>query len=542
MPLTQGQVLNNRYRIVRLLGQGGFGAVYRAWDMNLNIPVALKENLNVTPEAVRQFEREARFLASLRHEGLPFVIDHFSLANQGQYMVMQYIEGNDLQQLLDQNPSGLPEAQVLPWFEQVCEALIYLHQQSPPVIHRDIKPANIKITPEGRAVLVDFGIAKQYKPGHQTTVGARAVTQGFSPPEQYGGGSTDIRSDIYSLGATLYAALTGKIPTDSLQRSLGAQFLTPRQLNPNISPHLEQAILRAMEPDPQHRFQQVSEFRRALQPPVSVRGPAVAVQSPPAMAATRVAAPSQAASFPAAPPEAPQRYKASVPDYGAPPSYVPSYGDREPPYAEEYTPPASTRRPGWLWPAVIAFLAVCLVGGAIGAAALYAAGYWPGGTPPAIGGLAPTFTPQVASATVASSSLPTSSPTSLLPPSPVPTTQAPPTLPPTWTPWPSATFTPTPALQATWSPCAGTYPSRLHVGMTAMVSYNPPLANRVRSEPNTTTDNIVGLLQPGEKMEILEGPVCSQGWIWWRVRSLSTGLTGWTAEGDASSYWLEPVP
>jgi len=236
LPHAAGHVINNRYRIVKLLGQGGFGAVYRAWDINLNRPCALKENLATDLEAARQFEREARLLANLNHPNLARVTDYFILAGQGQYLVMDLIDGQDLQSMLDsvQPPTaptgmlppvqgsspdaiGLSESQVLPWISQVCDALSYLHSQKPPVIHRDIKPANIRINSQGKAVLVDFGIAKLYDPQHQTTAGARAYTPGYSPPEQYGAGRTDARSDIYALGATTYSLLTGHRPPESIE-------------------------------------------------------------------------------------------------------------------------------------------------------------------------------------------------------------------------------------------------------------------------------------------------------------------------------------
>ncbi len=194
MTLTTGMVLNNRYRIVKLLAQGGFGAVYRAWDLNLKIACALKENLSVTPDAQKQFDREATLLASLQHPNLPRVTDHFSIPGQGQYLVMDFVEGEDLQQILDRTRTPIPEHQALAWVDQVCDALSYLHTHYPPIIHRDIKPANIKITPQGRAILVDFGIAKALAPNAKTTQGARAITPGYSPPEQYGQGSTDDRS------------------------------------------------------------------------------------------------------------------------------------------------------------------------------------------------------------------------------------------------------------------------------------------------------------------------------------------------------------
>lgn len=264
MSLQSGQILNNRYRIVSLLGQGGFGAVYRAWDLNLQRPCAFKENLDTSPESQRQFFREATLLSNLTHPNLPRVTDHFSLPGQGQYLVMDYVEGEDLETKLAQAGGKLPESVVLPWIEQVGDALRYLHSQSPPVIHRDIKPANIRITKEGRAMLVDFGIAKTNDPSVKTTMGARAVTPGYSPPEQYGQGTTDARSDVYALGATLYTALTGHEPPESVQRTIGTPLPAPRSLNPAISPVVEAAMLHALALTPTDRLPSVGAFWRAL--------------------------------------------------------------------------------------------------------------------------------------------------------------------------------------------------------------------------------------------------------------------------------------
>ncbi|RLC78231.1 MAG: hypothetical protein DRI81_07160 [Chloroflexi bacterium] len=289
MPLSAGQVLENRYRIAKLLGQGGFGAVYRAWDTRLSRPCALKENLDASPDAARQFEKEAAILANLHHPNMPRVTDHFSIPGQGQYLVMDFVEGQDLQETLDQR-GPLPEAEALPWIVQICDALEYLHSQIPPIIHRDVKPANIKITSQGRPMLVDFGIAKIYDPILRTTAGARAVTPGYSPPEQYGRGHTDNRSDIYALGATLYALLTGQEPADSVESLIGATELTsPRKLNPQISKPVAQAILAAMAPDPVHRYQSADEFKAALGRIPSPR------PSRPAVAAARPARPAPAA-------------------------------------------------------------------------------------------------------------------------------------------------------------------------------------------------------------------------------------------------------
>jgi basic membrane protein A len=266
MSLSAGQILNNRYRIVRLLGEGGFGAVYRAWDTSLKQPCAVKENLDTRPEAQRQFEREAIILAGLRHPGLPRVFDHFILPGQGQYLVMDYVEGEDLQSMINRTGEPLPESQILEWVSQVCQALIYLHSHHPPVIHRDIKPANIRITPQGQAILVDFGIAKLFDPNLKTTVGARAVTPGYSPPEQYGEGATDAQSDVYALGATVYHLLTGHEPPASMDIVSGV-VEPPRSanlVNPAVSPGVSAALEQAMEINRSQRLKNILEFKEAL--------------------------------------------------------------------------------------------------------------------------------------------------------------------------------------------------------------------------------------------------------------------------------------
>jgi formylglycine-generating enzyme required for sulfatase activity/predicted Ser/Thr protein kinase len=265
MPLQTGQLLyHDRYRIVKLLGQGGFGAVYRAWDTNFDRPVALKENLDTSPETQRQFKQEAQILYDLNHPNLPKVIDHFMIIGQGQYLVMEFVSGENLQEKLETNGAPLSENRVLPWIEQICDALTYLHSQEPPIIHRDIKPENIKITTQGKAMLVDFGIAKVFDPVLRTTVGARAVTPGYSPHEQYGQGKTDARSDIYALGATLFTLLTGQVPVESIQRVIDDPLLRPNQINPAISESIAGAIQQAMQLDPALRFQNTAQLKNAL--------------------------------------------------------------------------------------------------------------------------------------------------------------------------------------------------------------------------------------------------------------------------------------
>ncbi len=269
------------------------GAVYRAHDRNLDVEVAVKENFFVSAESARQFQREAHLLFELRHPGLPRVMDHFVVEGQGQYLVMDYIEGDDGREILEKNEGPLDEETVMDWAIQILEALKYLHARQPPVIHRDVKPANIKITTAGRAMLVDFGLAKEYDSARSTTVGAKAFTPGFAPPEQYGQGRTDPRTDVYSFGATLYNLLTNKVPADGLRRAMGKErLIAVRDLNPGVSPHVAAAIERATEVKPEDRFESAEAFEAALlaaktlvQSPVTKLAPAAPAQpvkAPPA--------------------------------------------------------------------------------------------------------------------------------------------------------------------------------------------------------------------------------------------------------------------
>ena len=185
MTLESGTLLNKRYRIVEVLGQGGMAAVYKAIDENLGVEVAVKENLFTTDEYARQFRLEATILASLRQQNLPRVSDHFVIEPLGQYLVMDFIEGEDLRQRLDRL-GPLPEQEVIIIGVAICDAISYMHTRTPVILHRDIKPGNVRITPSGHIYLVDFGLAKVVEGREATHTGARAMTPGYSPPEQYG--------------------------------------------------------------------------------------------------------------------------------------------------------------------------------------------------------------------------------------------------------------------------------------------------------------------------------------------------------------------
>lgn len=269
MTLERGHILKERYRIVQLLGEGGLGGVYRAWDLQLQGPCAIKEKQVVSPEADEQFRREAMMLLNLNHPNLPRVFDYFAIPERGQYLVMDFVEGEDLdtrlENAINSGAIGLGEAQVLPWMLQVSEALVYLHSQNPPILHRDIKPANIIITPQGQAVLVDIGGGYGQGRMLQAGSGTRAVTPGFSSPEQYGSGQLDVRSDVYSLGATMYNLLTGVVPPDSIDLMTGGAVLIPaEQINPGISQPVRQVIAQAMEPRRANRLPGATQFRNAL--------------------------------------------------------------------------------------------------------------------------------------------------------------------------------------------------------------------------------------------------------------------------------------
>jgi WD40 repeat protein len=278
--LNKGHVLQGRYRIVSLLGQGGMGAVYRAWDTRLNIPVALKE---MTPQPGldtgtlsalrRQFEQEAQVLARLNHAHLVGVSDFFEEGGNA-YLVMDFVQGESLAERIERE-GALSEAEVLAWADQLLDALDYCHGQG--VIHRDIKPQNVIVRPDGRAMLVDFGLVKLW---NVTDPRTRTVMRGmgtpeYAPPEQYGTqpGHTDPRSDLYGLAATLYHALTGQAPLAATDRMAAlAPFWSVRDLNPCVSSQMEAVVSKAMELPVPGRFGSAGEMQAALRDEVRALG------------------------------------------------------------------------------------------------------------------------------------------------------------------------------------------------------------------------------------------------------------------------------
>jgi serine/threonine-protein kinase len=277
-PLKSGEVLRGRYKIQERIGQGGMGSIYLADDMRLKgRQCALKEveydralPENIRQEARDQFLREATVLARLDHPNLPKVSDFFSNGPRD-YLVMDYVPGKDLRLLLleaRRSKTFLTEKDVLTWAEQLANALSFLHAQEPPIVHRDIKPSNLKLMPHGLIKLVDFGLVKILAPEEVTiTIIQGQGTALYTPLEQYGGSDvhTDIRSDIYSFGATLYHLLTNEAPADARKRFLQPESLVPiRQIHADISPRTEKAVLWAMSLHPDERPENIEEFRQAL--------------------------------------------------------------------------------------------------------------------------------------------------------------------------------------------------------------------------------------------------------------------------------------
>src|SRR6266516_2176098 len=204
--LAPETVLQGRYRIVALVGKGGMGAVYEALDERLDTNVALKETLFADERLRKQFEREARLLARMHHPALPRVSDHFN-EGDGEFLIMQFIAGDDLSAMLAQRKGPFPLAEVLKWADQLLDALDYLHTQDPQIVHRDIKPQNLKLTGRGQIILLDFGLAKGQAGEISRITTAASIfgyTPNYAPLEQIQGLGTDPRSDLYALAATFY--------------------------------------------------------------------------------------------------------------------------------------------------------------------------------------------------------------------------------------------------------------------------------------------------------------------------------------------------
>jgi outer membrane protein assembly factor BamB/tRNA A-37 threonylcarbamoyl transferase component Bud32 len=265
--LLSGTVLVNRYVIQDVIGVGGMGSVYLARDQHFPTVVklvAVKEMINRAPDPmvrktiVQNFEREANILATLSHPFIPRIYDYFSEGNRS-YLTMEFINGRDLEAVINETAGFLPEERVLGWAIELCDVLQFLHAHKPdPIIFRDMKPSNVMVTLEDHIVLVDFGIAKPFQTGQKGTM---IGTEGYSPPEQYRGEAGPL-ADIYALGATLHHSLSRRDPRLEPPFSFAERPL--RKINPAVSIEMETVINTALQYNPGDRFQSVEAMKEAL--------------------------------------------------------------------------------------------------------------------------------------------------------------------------------------------------------------------------------------------------------------------------------------
>lgn len=345
--LAKGSVLQKRYEIIKVLGVGGMGAVYLAQDLRFSGAkrlCAIKEMTNNTPDphvrrlAVQNFEREANLLALLKHVGIPSISDFFTEGVRS-YLVMEYVEGENLEDVLEKTEGMLDEDTVLDWALQICDVLVHLHSQEPPIIFRDLKPSNIMLCDNNKITLIDFGIAKAFETGEKHTM---IGTEGYSPPEQYKG-KMDPRVDIYALGATLHHLLTKRDPR--LEPPFTFHEEPAKLLNPALSQEANDLIMRALEYDETKRYQSADELRSGIKAALN-RDKSAAVQAP---TGTQMlpSAPTQHTTMLPGQPPVPSPYPAQpypVPQQPYPAPYPPPQYPAQ--YPPQYPPPYPQQQPG----------------------------------------------------------------------------------------------------------------------------------------------------------------------------------------------------
>lgn len=533
MTLAEGKTLQNRYRISSLLGEGGMAAVYKAEHTQLDVSVAVKEMIpqpgldsQTLAQLREQFRQEAQILARLDHPHLVRVSDFFEEKGNA-YLVMDFVDGESLAERIERD-GAMSEENVLAWAEQLLDALAYCHAQG--IIHRDIKPQNVIIRPDGRAVLVDFGLVKLWDPNDpRTKTQMRGMgTPEYAPPEQYEVqmGHTDARSDVYGLGATLYHALVGQAPATATMRIADPEeFGTLRDAAPDISDNIEKAVMKSLELARSQRWQNAAEMAKAL-------GVAVPEWEDETEAADEESneTPREGTRKMDGSPDIEEAVMASA-GAGSAQAKVASAAAAEP-------VPARRGMPGWAWP-VIALVALALGVGGVTAAGGF--GEDTLAAIPIIGQATDTPTathtpPPTPTATATPTTAPTATPTDTPTPSVTPT----PTITPTNTPTPYPTATPRPratAPQLTAPAQGGEYPSpvtlqwqgALNAGQSYQVTaYHTASGHALQSGLLTAPSWTVNL------------PADKAGEWRWSVSVVQNGTT--IATSDEWMFWFNPHP
>lgn len=364
--LPVNSLLQGRYQIIAQIGRGGMGAVYKAIDTRLRSTIALKQTLVEGDIARRAFEREAQLLASMRHPALPRVSDHFTDEN-GQFLVMEFIPGDDLGAMIVKHGMPFPTSDVLNWGDRLLDALEYLHGHNPPIVHRDIKPQNMKLTDRGEIILLDFGLAKG-----STAQATRSASTGsiygytphYAPLEQIQGTGTGPRSDLYALAATMHHLLTGSPPPDALTRAAARINDEPdplqpaNELNPEVPAAVAAVLMQTLSQKPDQRPDSATSMRAMLRAAAQGAAPTVAFRNP---SSTQ---PNTPPVVMVSSPSTPATQSAQVANTG--PTITPVATGTTVLHSSTVAPPV-TKRPGWLMPVlgvgavVIAVLVTMLV-------------------------------------------------------------------------------------------------------------------------------------------------------------------------------------
>ena len=357
--LSVGTTLIGRYHITGYIHKGGMGAVYQAHDRLDNIIVAVKQSFHSERDFLReQFRREATLLRRLNHPSLPKVHNYF-IEGEGQFLVMDYVEGEDLEHLLKKNQGPLPLEQVLEWAGRILDALNYMHTNKPAIIHRDIKPANLKLTPAGDILLLDFGLAKNETTPTLPGYSVAAATPEYAPPEQIRREGTDARSDLFSFGVTLYHLLTNQFPINAgirdgvVKQGAGDPLPPAHEINPLIPPAVSGVIHKAAALARDQRYDSAAAMYIALREAMEIPRSTVIDPAPPQSAA-RPIVPSLSTAWPIDDGVAERRDTQSRPP-ASPPTPAPAPAPA--------IAPASSRRP-------------LLIGVIVGLVVLATLGYW----------------------------------------------------------------------------------------------------------------------------------------------------------------------